>query len=205
MSNFYNYMNDDDEVEEDEIEQFQTSKKSLRSLQDKTYNATNLINSTNSRIDQAKQSLYDKIDVCCAQYGLYGLQIIEQAITKSLSNMINGNGIGMPQRTMQQRTSSIQNRQVNTEPQRTQINAANYEEAMVDSFMSNLDAVMKNCDKEFDKKAETDMKQRIFEQKQYEMIAANDKANSNIDLNTMLANHDNDFEVTSEEDLRSNV
>ena len=203
MSNFYNYMNDEDEDEE--IEQFQTSKKSLRSLQDRTYNASNLINSTNNRIDQAKQSLYDKIDVCCAQYGLYGLQIIEQAITKSLSNMINGNSI-MPQRTIQQRTSAVQNRQNSyAETPQTRTNAANYEVAMVDSFMNNLDAVMENCDKEFDKKAETDMKQRLFEQKQYEMIAANDKANSNIDMNTMLADHDNDFEVTSEEDLHSNV
>lgn len=204
MSNFYNYMNDDED-EDEEIVQFQPVKKSMRSSQDRTYDASNLINSTNNRIDQAKQSLYDKIDVCCAQYGLYGLQIIEQAITKSLSNMINGTSI-TPQRVMQQRTSSLQNRQDNyAETIQARTNAANYEEAMVNSFMDNLDAVMVNCDKEFDKKAEADMKQRLFEQKQYEMISANDKANSNVDMNTILTDHDNDFEVTAEEDLRSNV
>ena len=63
--------------------------------------AANLINSANSRIEQAKQALYDKIDVCCAQYGLYGLQIMEQAITQSLSVMINGGNPVAPQRQPQ--------------------------------------------------------------------------------------------------------
>lgn len=174
--------------------------------------ATNLINSANSRIEQAKQALYDKIDVCCAQYGLYGLQIIEQAVTQSLSVMINGGNLVAPQRQPQYAPPTPPPPQAYQQPwgynesyQQPQRQPANYEEVMADSFMNNLGAVMENCDREFDKKAEADMKQRLFEQKQYDMIAAQNRAMSPIDINETLAAHANDFEVTSEEDLRSNV
>lgn len=176
--------------------------------------AANLINSANSRIEQAKQALYDKIDVCCAQYGLYGLQIIEQAVTQSLSVMINGGNPVAPQRQPQyapppppppqgyQPPPWGYNESYQPQPQRQ---PANYEEAMADSFMNNLGAVMENCDREFDKKAEADMKQRLFEQKQYDMIAAQNRAMPPINIDEALAAHANDFEVTSEEDLRTNV
>lgn len=172
--------------------------------------AANLINSANSRIEQAKQALYDKIDVCCAQYGLYGLQIIEQAVTQSLSVMINGGNPIAPQRQPQYAPPPPQGYQqppwgYNESYQQPQRQPANFEEAMADSFMNNLGAVMENCDREFDKKAEADMKQRLFEQKQYDMIAAQNRAMPPIDINETLAAHANDFEVTSEEDLRTNV
>lgn len=171
--------------------------------------AANVINSANSRIEQAKRSLYDKIDVCCAQYGLYGLQIIEQAVIQSLSVMINGGNPIAPQRQPQdaQPQPSYQQQPFgyNESYQQQQRQPANYEEAMADSFMNNLGAVMENCDREFDKKAEADMKQRLFEQKQYDMIAAQNRAMPPIDIDETLATHINDFVVTSEEDLRANV
>ena len=177
--------------------------------------AANLINSANSRIEQAKHALYDKIDVCCAQYGLYGLQIIEQAVTQSLSLMINGGNPVAPQRQpqyappppTQSPPQSYQQQPLgyNESYQQPQRQPANYEEAMADSFMNNLGAVMENCDREFDKKAEADMKQRLFEQKQYDMIAAQNRAMPPIDIDETLATYSNDFVVTSEEDLRSNV
>jgi hypothetical protein len=174
--------------------------------------ATNLINSANSRIEQAKQALYDKIDVCCAQYGLYGLQIIEQAVTQSLSVMINGGNLVASQRQPQYAPPTPPPPQAYQQPwgynesyQQPQRQPANYEEVIADSFMNNLGAVMENCDREFDKKAEADMKQRLFEQKQYDMIAAQNRAMPPIDINETLAAHANDFEVTSEEDLRTNV
>lgn len=175
--------------------------------------AANVINSANSRIEQAKRSLYDKIDVCCAQYGLYGLQIIEQAVIQSLSVMINGGNPVAPQRQPQDaqpQPSPQQSYQLpplgyNESYQQHQRQPANYEEAMADSFMNNLGAVMENCDREFDKKAEAEMKQRLFEQKQYDMIAAQNRAMPPSDIEETLATHANDFVVTSEEDLRSNV
>ena len=171
--------------------------------------AANLINSANSRIEQAKQALYDKIDVCCAQYGLYGLQIIEQAVTQSLSEMINGGNPVAPQRQPQCAPPPQSYQQppfgYNESYQQPQRQPANYEEVMADSFMNNLGAVMENCDREFDKKAEAEMKQRLFEQKQYDMIAAQNRDMPPIDIDEALATHANDFVVTSEEDLRSNV
>ena len=175
--------------------------------------AANLINSANSRIEQAKHALYDKIDVCCAQYGLYGLQIIEQAVTQSLSVMINGGNPVAPQRQQQYAPPQPPPPQSYQQPpwgynesyQQPQRQPANYEEAMADSFLNNLGAVMENCDREFDKKAEADLKQRLFEQKQYDMIAAQNRAMPPIDIDEILATHTNDFVVTSEEDLRSNV
>ena len=175
--------------------------------------AANLINSANSRIEQAKHALYDKIDVCCAQYGLYGLQIIEQAVTQSLSVMINGGNPAAPQRQPQYAPPPPPPPQSYQQPpwsynesyQQPQRQPANYEEAMADIFMNNLGTVMENCDREFDKKAEADMKQRLFEQKQYDMLAAQNRAMPPIDIDETLAFHSNDFVVTSEEDLRSNV
>ncbi len=171
--------------------------------------AANVINSANSRIEQAKRSLYDKIDVCCAQYGLYGLQIIEQAVIQSLSVMINGGNPIAQQRQPQDAPPQQSYQQppfgYNESYQQQQRQPANYEEAMADSFMNNLGAVMENCDREFDKKAEADMKQRLFEQKQYDMIAAQNRAMPLIDIDETLATHVNDFVVTSEEDLRANV
>lgn len=210
MSDFYDYLNCDGRQQPSLP--ITNSRRPAPPPQKAT--AANLINSANSRIEQAKHTLYDKIDVCCAQYGLYGLQIIEQAVTQSLSVMINGGNPVAPQRQPQYAPpppppppQSYQQPPFgyNESYQQPQRQPANYEEAMADSFMNNLGAVMENCDREFDKKAEADMKQRLFEQKQYDMIAAQNRAMPPIDIDETLATYANDFVVTSEEDLRSNV
>lgn len=209
MSDFYDYLNGDGRRQPSLP--ITNSRRPAPPPQKAT--AANLLNSANSRIEQAKHTLYDKIDVCCAQYGLYGLQIIEQAVTQSLSVMINGGNPVAPQRQPQYAPPPPPPPQTYQQPpfgynesyQQPQRQPANYEEAMADSFMNNLGAVMENCDREFDKKAEADMKQRLFEQKQYDMIAAQNRAMPPIDIDETLASHSNDFVVTSEEDLRSNV
>ena len=209
MSDFYDYLNCDGRQQPSLP--ITNSRRPAPPPQKAT--AANLINSANSRIEQAKHALYDKIDVCCAQYGLYGLQIIEQAVTQSLSVMINGGNPVAPQRQPQYAPPPPPPPQTYQQPpfgynesyQQPQRQPANYEEAMADSFMNNLGAVMENCDREFDKKAEADMKQRLFEQKQYDMIAAQNRAMPPIDIDETLATYANDFVVTSEEDLRSNV
>lgn len=209
MSDFYDYLNCDGRQQPSLP--ITNSRRPAPPPQKAT--AANLLNSANSRIEQAKHTLYDKIDVCCAQYGLYGLQIIEQAVTQSLSVMINGGNPVAPQRQPQYAPPPPPPPQTYQQPpfgynesyQQPQRQPANYEEAMADSFMNNLGAVMENCDREFDKKAEADMKQRLFEQKQYDMIAAQNRAMPPIDIDETLASHSNDFVVTSEEDLRSNV
>lgn len=209
MSDFYDYLNCDGRQQPSLP--ITNSRRPAPPPQKAT--AANLINSANSRIEQAKHALYDKIDVCCAQYGLYGLQIIEQAVTQSLSLMINGGNPVAPQRQPQYAPPPPPPPQTYQQPpfgynesyQQPQRQPANYEEAMADSFMNNLGAVMENCDREFDKKAEADMKQRLFEQKQYDMIAAQNRAMPPIDIDETLATYANDFVVTSEEDLRSNV
>ena len=124
--------------------------------------------------------------------------------------MINGGNPVAPQRQPQYAPPPPQTYQqppfgYNESYQQPQRQPANYEEAMADSFMNNLGAVMENCDREFDKKAEADMKQRLFEQKQYDMIAAQNRSMPPIDIDETLATYANDFVVTSEEDLRSNV
>lgn len=209
MSDFYDYLNCDGRQQPSLP--ITNSRRPAPPPQKAT--AANLINSANSRIEQAKHALYDKIDVCCAQYGLYGLQIIEQAVTQSLSVMINGGNPVAPQRQPQYAPPTPPPPQSYQQPpwgynesyQQPQRQPANYEEAMADVFMNNLGAVMENCDREFDKKAEADMKQRLFEQKQYDMLAAQNRAMPPIDIDETLASHSNDFVVTSEEDLRSNV
>lgn len=209
MSDFYDYLNGDGRQQPSLP--ITNSRRPAPLPQKAT--AANLLNSANSRIEQAKHALYDKIDVCCAQYGLYGLQIIEQAVTQSLSVMINGGNPVAPQRQPQYAPPPPTPPQAYQQPhwgynesyQQPQRQPANYEEAMADSFMNNLGAVMENCDREFDKKAEADMKQRLFEQKQYDMLAAQNRAMPPIDIDETLASHANDFVVTSEEDLRSNV
>lgn len=209
MSDFYDYLNCDSRQQPSLP--ITNSRRPAPPPQKAT--AANLLNSANSRIEQAKHALYDKIDVCCAQYGLYGLQIIEQAVTQSLSVMINGGNPVATQRQPQYAPPPPPPPQTYQQPpfgynesyQQPQRQPANYEEAMADSFMDNLCAVMENCDREFDKKAEADMKQRLFEQKQYDMIAAQNRAMPPIDIDETLASHTNDFVVTSEEDLRSNV
>lgn len=175
--------------------------------------AQQMFNSAMSNIEQVKRQLCEKIDVCCAQYGLYGLKVIDKAIAESLRAMINGVAQPMPQQPMPQQMP-IQYPQVNENvyggytprpqmmpPQQPMTR----EEAMTDAFMNNLDAILSECDKDADKRAEEQMKQRLYEQKQADMMIAQNVDTARQNANIDLAAHENDFTLESEEDLREYV
>ena len=175
--------------------------------------AQQMFNSAMSNIEQVKRQLCEKIDVCCAQYGLYGLKVIDKAIAESLRAMINGVAQPMPQQPMPQQMP-IQYPQVNENvyggytprpqmmpPQQPMTR----EEAMTDAFMNNLDTILSECDKDADKRAEEQMKQRLYEQKQADMMIAQNVDSARQNANIDLAAHENDFTLESEEDLREYV
>lgn len=175
--------------------------------------AQQMFNSAMSNIEQVKRQLCEKIDVCCAQYGLYGLKVIDKAIAESLRAMINGVAQPMPQQLVPQQMP-IQYPQVNenvyggytTRPQMMPPQQSmTQEEALTDSFMNNLDAILSECDKDADKRAEEQMKQRLYEQKQADMMIAQNVDTARQNANIDLAAHENDFTLESEEDLREYV
>ena len=174
--------------------------------------AQQMFNSAMSNIEQVKRQLCEKIDVCCAQYGLYGLKVIDKAIAESLRAMINGVAQPVPQPMPQQ--MPMQYPQVNENvyggytprpqmmpPQQPMTR----EEAMTDAFMNNLDTILSECDKDADKRAEEQMKQRLYEQKQADMMIAQNVDSARQNANIDLAAHENDFTLESEEDLREYV
>ena len=175
--------------------------------------AQQMFNSAMSNIEQVKRQLCEKIDVCCAQYGLYGLKVIDKAIAESLRAMINGVAQPMPQQPMPQQMP-IQYPQVNENvyggyAPRPQMmppqQPMTQEEALTDSFMNNLDTILSECDKDADKRAEEQMKQRLYEQKQADMMIAQNVDSARQNANIDLAAHENDFTLESEEDLREYV
>lgn len=175
--------------------------------------AQQMYNSAMSNIEQVKRQLCEKIDVCCAQYGLYGLKVIDKAIAESLRAMINGVAQPMPQQLVPQQMP-IQYPQVNENvyggytprPQMMPLQQPmTREEALTDSFMNNLDAILSECDKDADKRAEEQMKQRLYEQKQADMMIAQNVDTARQNANIDLAAHENDFTLESEEDLREYV
>lgn len=175
--------------------------------------AQQMYDSAMSNIEQVKRQLCEKIDVCCAQYGLYGLKVIDKAIAESLRAMINGVAQPMPQQPMPQQMP-IQYPQVNENvyggyTPRPQMmppqQPMTQEEALTDSFMNNLDTILSECDKDADKRAEEQMKQRLYEQKQADMMIAQNVDSARQNANTDLAAHENDFTLESEEDLREYV
>ena len=175
--------------------------------------AQQMFNSAMSNIEQVKRQLCEKIDVCCAQYGLYGLKVIDKAIAESLRAMINGVAQPMPQQPMPQQMP-VQYPQVNENvyggytprPRMMPLQQPmTREEALTDSFMNNLDAILSECDKDADKRAEEQMKQRLYEQKQADMMIAQNVDTARQNANIDLAAHENDFTLESEEDLREYV
>lgn len=175
--------------------------------------AQQMYDSAMSNIEQVKRQLCEKIDVCCAQYGLYGLKVIDKAIAESLRAMINGVAQPMQQQHIQQQMS-IQYPQVNENvyggyAPRPQMlppqQPMTQEEALTDSFMNNLDAILSECDKDADKRAEEQMKQRLYEQKQADMMIAQNVDTARQNANIDLAAHENDFTLVSEKDLREYV
>lgn len=179
--------------------------------------AQQMYSSAMSNIEQVKRQLCEKIDVCCAQYGLYGLKVIDKAIAESLRMMINGVAQPVPQSMPQQQMPMQYNTPVapsvnegyyggyRPAPQIQPQQPMTQEEALNDAFMNNLDAILGECDKDAEKRAEEQMKQRLYEQKQADMMIAQNvdaaRQNANIDL----AAHENDFMLESEQDLRSYV
>ena len=176
--------------------------------------AQQMYDSAMSNIEQVKRQLCEKIDVCCAQYGLYGLKVIDKAIAESLRAMINGVAQPIPQQSMTQQQMPIQYPQVNENvyggyaPRQQMMppqQPMTREEAMTDAFMNNLDAILSECDKDADKRAEEQMKQRLYEQKQADMMIAQNVDSARQNANIDLAAHENDFTLVSEEDLREYV
>ena len=175
--------------------------------------AQQMYNSAMSNIEQVKRQLCEKIDVCCAQYGLYGLKVIDKAIADSLRMMINGVAQPVPQPMPQQQMPMQYNPPVNEgyyggyrpAPQMQPQQPMTQEEAMTDAFMNNLDTILGECDKDVEKRAEEQMKQRLYEQKQTDMMIAQNVDTARQNANIDLAAHENDFMLESEQDLRSYV
>lgn len=46
-----------------------------------------ILEKVNTDLEDMKESLYEKIEICCAKYGLYGLELIEQSIAESIANI----------------------------------------------------------------------------------------------------------------------
>lgn len=175
-----------------------------------------MYNSAMNNIEQIKQQLNEKIEVCCAQYGLYGLKVIDKAIADSLRAMINGvqapqpmqQPVYQPQYQPQQYVENYgqQPVMIPQAPQPAQPQQfMTRDEMMTDAFINNLDTILAECDKDADKRAEEQMKQRLYEQKQADMLIAQnvDAARQNAQID--LSQHENDFVVESEEDLRDYV
>lgn len=171
--------------------------------------AQQMFNSAMSNIEQVKRQLCEKIDVCCAQYGLYGLKVIDKAIAESLRAMINGVAQPMPQQQMPIQYPQVNENVYGGYTSRQQMmplqQPMTQEEALTNSFMNNLDAILSECDKDADKRAEEQMKQRLYEQKQADMMIAQNVDTARQNANIDLAAHENDFTLESEEDLREYV
>ena len=175
--------------------------------------AQQMFNSAMSNIEQVKRQLCEKIDVCCAQYGLYGLKVIDKAIAESLRNMINGVvqppvAQPMPQQMPGQYPQVNENVYGGYTPRPQMMppqQPMTREEALTDAFMNNLDTILGECDKDADKRAEEQMKQRLYEQKQADMMIAQNVDNARQNANIDLAAHENDFTLESEQDLREYV
>lgn len=171
--------------------------------------AQQMFNSAMSNIEQVKRQLCEKIDVCCAQYGLYGLKVIDKAIAESLRAMINGVAQPLPQQQTPVQYPRANENVYDVYAPRQQMMPSQQpmtqEEAMTDMFMNNLDTILSECDKDADKRAEEQMKQRLYEQKQADMMIAQNVDSARQKANIDLAAHENDFMLESEEDLREYV
>lgn len=204
MSNFYDYLQNGNIEQQDITRDLPVAKR--KPVQQ---NNANMYSSAMSSIEQIKQQLYDKIDVCCAQYGLYGLKVIDRAIADSLRSMING-----VQPTQQYAQSPLTQRQ-NAAPVSVQGHMYNmhgpvmsqsnmsFDEALTDNFMNNFDAIMAECDKDADARAQEQIKQRMYEQQQADLLIAQNVEAAKQKAEIDLSKHENDFIETSEEDLRN--
>lgn len=203
MSNFYDYLQRGN-IEQQDV----TRDLPIASRKTVQQNSTNMYSSAMNSIEQIKQQLYDKIDVCCAQYGLYGLKVIDGAIADSLRSMINGvqstqqYAQPMPQRHNTEQVS-VQGHMYNMHgPVMSQSNMT-FNEALTNNFMNNFDAIMAECDKDADVRAQEQIKQRMYEQQQTDLMIAQNVETAKQKAEIDMSKHENDFIETSEEDLRN--
>ena len=64
----------------------------VKNVSSNRYDAENassrsILEKVNTDLEDMKESLYEKIEICCAKYGLYGLELIEQSIAESIANI----------------------------------------------------------------------------------------------------------------------
>ena len=64
----------------------------VKNVSSSRYDAENvssrsILEKVNTDLEDMKESLYEKIEICCAKYGLYGLELIEQSIAESIANI----------------------------------------------------------------------------------------------------------------------
>lgn len=165
---------------------------------------TNMYSSAMNSIEQIKQQLYDKIDVCCAQYGLYGLKVIDRAIADSLRSMINGVNPSQTQscnwpQPQQSKPVQVQGHMYNSYgPIMSQSNMS-FDEALTNNFMNNLDTIMSECDRDANTRAQEQIKQRLYEQQQADLIVAQNVETAKKEAEIDLSKHENDFVEMSEE------
>lgn len=203
MSNFYDYYQKGNIEQQDMTRDLPVAKK--KPVQQ---NNANMYSSAMNSIEQIKQQLYDKIDVCCAQYGLYGLKVIDRAIADSLRSMISG-----VQPTQQYAQTSPQRQ--NIEPVSVQDHMHNmhgpvmsqsnmtFDEALTNNFMNNIDMIMAECDKDANARAQEQIRQRMYEQQQTDLLIAQNVETAEQTAEIDLSKHENDFVELSEENSRN--
>jgi len=203
MSNFYDYYQTGNIEQQDMTRDLPVAKK--KPVQ---RNNTNMYSSAMNSIEQIKQQLYDKIDVCCAQYGLYGLKVIDRAIADSLRSMISGvQPTQQYAQTSSQRQNiepvSVQNHVYNMhDPVMSQSNMT-FDEALTNNFMNNFDMIMAECDKDADTRAQEQIRQRMYEQQQTDLLIAQNVETAKQKTEIDLSKHENDFVELSEENSRN--
>lgn len=200
MSNFYDYLQTDNAEQRDVSRELPVKRMNVQQ------NSTNMYSTAMSSIEQIKQQLYDKIDVCCAQYGLYGLKVIDGSIADSLRSMINGVNPSQSNNTTRQHVQpretepiSVQGHMYNTFGPVMSQNSMSFDEALTNSFVNNIDAIMSECDRDANARAQEQIKQRLYEQQQTDLIVAQNIETAKKEAEMDLSKHENDFvELTSE-------
>ena len=187
-----------------------------------------LMQNTAHSVETIKRKLYDKIDVCCAQYGLYGLQIIDKAIANSIANMMNTfmrpqNEALYQQPYQQPMQTSQPTTQLNEQTEQMQLPVQQPVQQMpmggigsasfTDSFVNHLGEIMAKCDEYDEQQTEKRLKEQLAIQKQIDSRAAQQelqhKVYDNLYKETaqqeMTFNDTSDFFTLSEEVKGSNV
>ena len=72
-----------------------------------------------------------------------------------------------------------------------------FDEALTNDFMNNFDAIMAECDRDADARAQEQIKQRMYEQQQADLIIAQNVEAAKQKAEIDLSKHENDFIETS--------